>query len=387
MLLVAGSALSDLIVALIALFALPPVRVGGHARLDMAGCVRAVIVTSLFFGAKMSVFVVAGWVTRFGLIALAFADLAFVLPLLGAAVLGAEWRGRLRRDARQITAPVFVLACLSLLALPLGGDAMFVEPFRLRLETARVELPPERDGVEPLRIGVLADIQTDLITEHEQRAVTILLDERPDMIFLPGDVFHGTRDEFERELPALRALLGRLHAPGGVWFVAGDVDWNDAQLEAMLADTDIRWLDNTIARCTVNGRPVTLGGVSLDVRGRAAQRVINRLCRDPGTGDIRILMAHRPDVVRLLPERARIDLVVAGHTHGGQVVLPLLGPPITLSRLPRHIAAGGLHVVDGNRLYISRGVGWERGQAPRIRFLCPPEVSLLHLYGGGATSR
>jgi len=94
---------------------------------------------------------------------------------------------------------------------------------------------------------------------------------------------------------------------------------------------------------------------------------------------VRIAFAHYPRAALALRPNSRVDLVVAGHTHGGQVVLPLVGPPIVLSPLPRSIAAGGLHALDGNALYVSRGVGMERGQAPRIRFLCPPEITVLTL--------
>ena len=82
--------------------------------------------------------------------------------------------------------------------------------------------------------------------------------------------------------------------------------------------------------------------------------------------------------MELLPQ-SRIDLVVSGHTHGGQIVVPFFGPIMTLSHVPRSVAAGGLHQIDGNYIYVSRGVGCERMQAPRIRFLCPPEISLLTL--------
>ncbi|MDQ3742401.1 MAG: phosphohydrolase, partial [Actinomycetota bacterium] len=94
---------------------------------------------------------------------------------------------------------------------------------------------------------------------------------------------------------------------------------------------------------------------------------------------VRIVLAHRPDVVLDLADDTRVDLVVAGHTHGGQVQLPLLGPPLTASEIPRDVAAGGLHDVDGHRIYVTRGVGVERGQAPKLRFGSVPEVSVLTL--------
>jgi GH43 family beta-xylosidase len=111
--------------------------------------------------------------------------------------------------------------------------------------------------------------------------------------------------------------------------------------------------------------------------------VVDRLESEPGD-DIRILLSHRPDVVLGLRRDSRIDLVVAGHTHGGQIVVPGFGPPMTLSNVPRAVAAGGLHRINENAVYVSRGVGCERRQAPRVRFLCPPEVSLIALQSQSA---
>lgn len=71
-----------------------------------------------------------------------------------------------------------------------------------------------------------------------------------------------------------------------------------------------------------------------------------------------------------------VDLVLAGHTHGGQVVVPFFGPPYTASRLPRRYA-GGLNDYRGIPLHVSRGVGMERGFAPQVRFLCPPEICVV----------
>ena len=77
--------------------------------------------------------------------------------------------------------------------------------------------------------------------------------------------------------------------------------------------------------------------------------------------------------------RIGADLLVTGHTHGGQVCLPLVGPLVTSSKLPKRHSAGLLDLADGTQVYVSRGIGMERGHAPRLRFLCRPELTVLEL--------
>jgi len=103
--------------------------------------------------------------------------------------------------------------------------------------------------------------------------------------------------------------------------------------------------------------------------------------------DLRLLVAHYPDQIEHLSANSRVDLLVAGHTHGGQVQIPFLGPPITLTSVPREVAAGGYHVMNGRAIYVSRGIGCERGLAPRLRFNCAPEVSLLTLETTSETAK
>jgi predicted MPP superfamily phosphohydrolase len=83
-------------------------------------------------------------------------------------------------------------------------------------------------------------------------------------------------------------------------------------------------------------------------------------------------------VLRLKPS-SNVDLTIAGHTHGGQIALPLLGPVFTSTRLPRSVAAGGLHDVAGNPIFVSTGVGVARMDAPQVRLLTRPAVGLVVL--------
>ena len=88
-----------------------------------------------------------------------------------------------------------------------------------------------------------------------------------------------------------------------------------------------------------------------------------------------IVFGHAPDFSL---GDVRADLLVAGHTHGGQVQIPGLGPIITYSRVPRGWAAGGAtDLGDGRTLVVSRGIGMERMYAPRLRFACRPELVVI----------
>lgn len=324
---------------------------------------------------KAAVFRVAFGFTVWGLLNVLWYDLSLVLPALSAVALAVPSL-RPRRGAAR------ALALLPLLWTPLALWARFVEPRRLVTEDIRVAAPASTVGRAEIRVAVLADLQAEAVTRHEREAVDRVLALRPDLVLLPGDLFQGCERRFREVGPELGRLLARLDAPGGVFFVTGDVDaprWAGP----LLAGTRIRRIDDEIVRLRVRDRDVTLVGLAGDARRPAARRLLASLAEDDGS-DLRILLVHRPRAVLYLPDGVRIDLVVAGHTHGGQVVLPFFGPPITLSPLPREVAAGGLHRVEGRWLYVSRGVGLERKQAPRIRFLCPPEVTLLRI--GGAES-
>lgn len=377
---VAASTLLDAIMAAVALFM--PIALSTDTatpKLDLRRMIRAALATFAFVVVK-GAFLTTFGLRVFGWIHLLYIDLVVLVPLIGAAVLivprlrigGAPWC--------QLTTTARVAAMSGLVMIPIGIHATWIEPFRLQLERARVAVSPRRTGKDAVRIGILTDLQTNRVTDYERSAVDRLMAEKPDVILLPGDVFQGSSEEFEATKLALRELLGRLSAPGGVYLVLGDTEGAGTHLQReILPYTNVRLVWNDVVHFEVGDRRVTLGGVELQYASRPAQEVVEKLEADECDDDLRILLAHRPDVALGLRRGSRIDLVIAGHTHGGQIVVPGFGPLMTLSSVPRHIAGGGLHEINGNPIYVSRGVGWERGHAPRIRFFCPPEVSLVEV--------
>lgn len=371
------------------------------------------LAVGVFAGAALGALTVAGLVAIglriWGLMHLGYLLGVVSVPMVGAAVAARVVAGSLAPG----WAPA---ALLLLLPAPLGWYGTHVEPFRLRIDHRTLPIPAARQGHRPVRLGVVTDLQTSRITAYEHGALDQLLDAGPDVVLVAGDLFQGSDDQFADQEEAFRALLGRLRAPGGVYFTRGDTDPDD-RADRLLRDTGVVILDDEMVDVAVGDRRLRIGGNRLAYQAEPAARLRRRLegslASDPvaeavpgrprlppvrpgdppagigpaaaepdaegDDGTIRILVAHRPDAVLDLRPGSRVDLVVAGHTHGGQIVVPGFGPLLTLSGVPRRAGGGGLHQVNGNWLYVSTGVGLERRQAPQVRLFCRPSIGVLDL--------
>lgn len=359
---VLGSSALEIALGLACLFARP-------GPVDGRRALRAAWLVALLAAAKALLLL---WVlpqrSFFLLVLLGWTSAVVVLPALGLAT----W---LLARRRAVTPGVRGFAAGALALAPLGYWGSFVEPARLTVERVFVQVPAQRSLPRALHVGVLADLQARTVGPHERRAVDELLALAPDLILIPGDVaqiWPRTPGEARAEF---RALLARLHAPLGVFAVRGNSD--EARfLREIVAGTPVVLLDDRVVRLEHDGFVVLLAGVDLDYDSPTARAALAELAAAEESGALRLALTHLPDAVAALPASG-VDLLVAGHTHGGQVVIPLLGPPLTLTRVPRRVAVGGLSELDGRRLYVSRGVGMERGWAPPLRLFCRPEVSLL----------
>ncbi|MEZ6017558.1 MAG: metallophosphoesterase [Planctomycetota bacterium] len=311
----------------------------------------------------------------FGVMQLVWLTSAVAVPLSSIAVLAQIKGGRATSRAARWT------AILGLGMVPTAIYGMVIEPNRLVVEVA--EVAARTPLSEELRIGVLSDIQCSTIGAHEREACARLMAEAPDIILIAGDLFQGSQGHFDRTRDDFIALLQSLEAPGGVWVVRGDVDSNNASrsfFDEITDEAGVRVLIDEHVRIMLRGQAIELYGYD---RWGNDKRSLMEFLRSPReSGAARIVLAHRPDPVLWLDESLDLDLFVAGHTHGGQVVIPFFGPPVTLSKVPREVGAGGMHRVHGVPIYVSRGVGMERGHAPRVRFFCPPEVAVVTLRSG-----
>ncbi|HKP46823.1 MAG TPA: metallophosphoesterase [Pyrinomonadaceae bacterium] len=250
-----------------------------------------------------------------------------------------------------------------------AARAALSEPFRLSIEHQRIQLtrlPREFDG---FRIVHLSDIHHSPFTSVKQieRAVETANGLQPDLIALTGDYVSK-----ERTYAAPCAeLLGRLRARHGVFAVLGNHDhWTDAALITDLFRAEgIKVLINQGMRFEKNGCAFWLAGVDDTMVGLDDLSLALAGAREE---EMKLVLAHNPVILRKAA-RAGVDLVLSGHTHGGQV---RLRSERSKSPRPRRRLLKGLASQDHTQIYITRGLGTV---VLPVRLGCPPEVSLLEL--------
>lgn len=298
----------------------------------------------------------------FGIMAL----LAWSLFLhLAVFAVGIAWLGRGQRVVS------LGAGALAVVLVGVAIDAFLIEPRWLGVTHHEVT----SDALtERLRIVVVSDLQTDGVGDYERRALQMALDQEPDLILMPGDYVQvSTLEAYTEESDRLRSLLQELDfgAPLGAFAVQGNVD-PASHWSRIYDGTRVSAVKTSRHHLTHRGGAVVVEALgfedSFDVR----------LSVPPAAG-LHVVFGHGPDFSL---GDIDADLLIAGHTHGGQVRLPLFGPPVTFSRIPRDWAAGRTELTRGATLFVSRGVGMERGRAPRLRFLCPPEIVVIDVVPG-----
>jgi predicted MPP superfamily phosphohydrolase len=256
----------------------------------------------------------------------------------------------------------------------LGAGYSLVEARWLKVTRVDIPIPRLPDVFAGTTVALLADIHHGLhISLDKVRQVVRLTNAlRPDIVALCGDyVYHGKK--FIR--PSCLAL-GELEAPLGVYAVLGNHDRWDGAEETWRAfgETHVQNLTNT-------GVWLKEGDARLRVAGVGdlwtEEQDLGLALGDTRPDETCLLLCHNPDYTEQILD-PRVGLVLSGHTHGGQVQLPVVGAPITPSRCGQKYLQG-LVRTPYTQVYISRGVGtiW-----PPVRFYCRPEIVLIRLTQG-----
>ncbi|HEY7180410.1 MAG TPA: metallophosphoesterase [Blastocatellia bacterium] len=255
--------------------------------------------------------------------------------------------------------------------------AAMIEPHQIEIthQTIAIEkLPVEFQG---LRVVQLSDVHHSPFLDEERinEAVRMANDLAPDLVVLTGDYISHSRDYI---FPCARAL-GRLRAPHGVFAVLGNHDhWTDgAMMRAALADQGIHVLCNESERIERGSSYIRLAGVDdMMVKRDDLRRALEETYWD----ETRILLSHNPAIIREAA-RAGVDLVLSGHTHGGQINWRLLTgrqdrKTARWLRRPSRRLMRGHAQLGSTQLYVNRGLGTV---VVPLRYGCTPEVTLLEI--------
>jgi predicted MPP superfamily phosphohydrolase len=258
-----------------------------------------------------------------------------------------------------------------------AGAWALAEPARLKVR--RLDVPLERwpAALDGLRVAIVSDLHTGAPHVDERRVARIVGKvnaQRPDLIALVGDYADPTVPLGEPVAPeAVAEQLGELYARLGVFAVLGNHDWYHYgdRVPRALREAGIEVLENDAVAIEHQGEVLWVAGLA-DMRERDTDVEV-ALAMVPESQAL-IALTHDPDTFPSLRDRA--DVTLAGHTHGGQVGLPLL----------RRAAAptsggytGGEVREGGGYMYVSRGVGTT---GLPIRFAAPPEIAVLRIRSG-----
>lgn len=249
-------------------------------------------------------------------------------------------------------------------ALKLLGERHWVQVTR-----PRIRIPGLPADFEGLRVCQITDVHHGPFFDLERvhAAVALALEQSPDIFVLTGDLSHKR----ERYVPPVWDAMAPLQAPLGVWGVMGNHDWwhgIKASREGA-RHAGIEMVDNSAVPLERNGERLWLAGVG-DLWGD--EQDLPGALHDVPDDEPVVLLTHNPDFADEMHD-PRVKLMLAGHTHGGQINLPLFGPPALPSR--REYTAG-LVQTDTSQIYISRGIGMS---AVPVRFNCRPELPVFEL--------
>jgi hypothetical protein len=221
----------------------------------------------------------------------------------------------------------------------------------------------------------LSDIHVERTTRRELAIPGLVESLHPDLIVLTGDYLNESFMNDPKAWLDLRVLLSSLRAPLGIYAVNGNVE-TPSEMDDMLSGMEIQTLKDQALRVPELGDHFVILGLNY-TNLTSDQGNLTRLMQAVRPGDFSLLLYHKPDLAYAARD-LRINLYLAGHTHGGQVRLPFYGALFANSRYGKTFEMGLYHL-NQTTLFVSRGLGMVGGDGPRVRILCPPEVVVIDL--------
>jgi len=274
-----------------------------------------------------------------------------------------------RRKGIRIALLLLVLLIVSCLVW-----GFFIEPNRLVVNQQSIQIDTWPKELGGFRIALIADLHTGgwFIDENKLRLIVDRTNQlNPDLVVLLGDYVAPNSWHSRRVEPEITAgVLKDLRAPLGVYAVLGNHDWwyNGAKVRRAFEQNGIPVLEDEVVEIRWRDKSFWLAGLA-DLWTRP-QQIDETIAKAP-PGSTMIALTHNPDIFPRLPPN--VPLLLAAHTHGGQVSIPLIGTPIVPSRFGSKYTAG--HVFEnGHHMFVTTGIGTS---ILPVRFRVPPEIVVL----------
>jgi hypothetical protein len=256
-------------------------------------------------------------------------------------------------------------------AVLLASYPFFIERYLFQVNTYEIPVPRLPSAFHGFTIVQITDIHYGFLMPMAAVRHVIARTNRleKDLVVCTGDYVHERNSN--RQIDAVWPELNRLEAPFGVFSVLGNHDhWADT-------DRSLEWLQRSGQNLRHRATALRKGRHRIWIGGAGDywedDLGVDRAFENVPPEECKILLAHNPDTADTFFQTA-VDLIIAGHTHGGQVVVPFWGPPILPVSNKRY--SSGLIAGSKIRVFISRGIGWT---LVPVRFNCRPEIAVLKL--------